>query len=387
MADYRYYRFTFTQTDGLTPYTSLSQIELFDALGNHVDLTSGGTTVSASSENSGAEDANNAVDNSDNSEWLSDTGASLPQWFKIDFGVTQTVEKFSLKSQRIVTGRTATYWYVEGSNDDTTWDLIHSYEYDFNWAILEKRVFDFNGDIHYQGSTPTASITASSQFSSSYPPADAFNDTNNNYLDRWVSANGTFTSNLANTDVWWQVEFNGQVTISQLKFWISTTHVKRFEVLASDTGAFTGEEQSSGEITITESNNTTSTVDTAFYTLPTPVAGTFIRINFLENDGTANWVSFNEVTFIGQLINWQIAGNAQINGVNAECTIRLYRKDNGQFVSEILSDSITGDYLFEGLTDGVEYIIMCLPPDAQSGVCIQANGAFLPSTDGVATPV
>ncbi len=86
-------------------------------------------------------------------------------------------------------------------------------------------------------------------------------------------------------------------------------------------------------------------------------------------------------------VTYSIAGNAKIDGVNQPCVIRAYRVDNGELAATIVADGVTGDYVLDNLEDGTEYYVMCIPPSGQSTVCPQANGAFLPATDGNATAV
>lgn len=147
----------------------------------------------------------------------------------------------------------------------------------------------------FSGKIKNHAISSSGIYSGSYPAAQAFDGNSSSYSNRWVSQNNSFTSNEANQPVWWQIKFDRPLTITKMNFAISTTHIKRVQVVVSNSGAFTGEEVLVGDITINESNNSTSTSLTEIYPLINPTEGRYLRINVLETDGPSTWASINEI--------------------------------------------------------------------------------------------
>jgi hypothetical protein len=86
-----------------------------------VDLTTG-KTATADSINSGSQSAAKAIDDSNVTEWLSNSSPYAYHWLKVDFGAGN--EK-RIGSIRIKTGSYSMNGIdIAGSNDDSTWTLL-----------------------------------------------------------------------------------------------------------------------------------------------------------------------------------------------------------------------------------------------------------------------
>lgn len=140
-------------------------------------------------------------------------------------------------------------------------------------------------------------LSSSPVFSGSYPPSSAFDGVSNTYTNRWVSVNGSFTGGAANQPVWWQIKFDQPKTVTKIGFSISTSHIKTFRVLVSDTGAFAGEETDCGTISIIESNTTFTVENTDYYDIPTPTLGRYLRLDITEIEelGSNPYCTINEI--------------------------------------------------------------------------------------------
>jgi len=68
-----------------------------------------------------------------------------------------------------------------------------------------------------------------------------------------------------------------------------------------------------------------------------------------------------------------IGGETRENNVLTECTVRLYRVDDGTLVSE--QQSVGGSYLFTGLLGSDEFYVVCI---GGSSVCPQISGILTP---------
>lgn len=113
--------FEYNAESYFAPITVTDQIPVMTA------ATTSGVTMSASSEDGGANhQAWRAADNAPTSTYWTPTGA-LPQWLKVDFGAgnPKTILSYLISSPD-GEERLPRSWTLEGSNDDTNWTVLHT---------------------------------------------------------------------------------------------------------------------------------------------------------------------------------------------------------------------------------------------------------------------
>ena len=90
------------------------------------DFCNGGT-ASADSVN-GSEVAANAFDNNTSTFWTCNVSAAMPHWLKYDLGsgVTKTARQFTLMARTADGNGRPKDFKLQGSNDDSNWDDLHS---------------------------------------------------------------------------------------------------------------------------------------------------------------------------------------------------------------------------------------------------------------------
>lgn len=133
--------------------------------GNMTGYTTGGVTVSASSDSGSF--AWRASDATGVSTYWQPANNSLPAWIKYDFGSAVTVRSYWMKSNYSsfgVTPNTApTQWYLEGSNDNSTWTNLGTVDNtDFNQQTGIFQV-ESPGSYRYYRLTVTANNGATNQ--------------------------------------------------------------------------------------------------------------------------------------------------------------------------------------------------------------------------------
>jgi len=111
--------------------------------------TTGGVTLSASSELGASQAAWKAADNSLTTAWQP-ANNSLPAWLKMDLGSAQTIRSYEIRNSNPIdtsadTSAPAT-WYVEGSTDDASWTRLDATDIDISSYV--------NGYGIYQIGTP-----------------------------------------------------------------------------------------------------------------------------------------------------------------------------------------------------------------------------------------
>ena len=90
-------------------------------------------------------------DSNDATWWNS--GVTLPHWIKYDFGaaVSWKISKVTIKSgqaaQNAISPKTFT---IEGSNNDSDFDVLDTQTNLDNWSALETRTFTFTNKINYR---------------------------------------------------------------------------------------------------------------------------------------------------------------------------------------------------------------------------------------------
>lgn len=114
---WRYYRFTTDQTRGLT-FVQLSEIEI-RYQGNALP---GATATNPGGDNPLNEQPANAVDGNTATKWLDRN--TLP--IILDFGAPTLADSYSFATANDAPERDPISWTLEGSNDQTTWELIDS---------------------------------------------------------------------------------------------------------------------------------------------------------------------------------------------------------------------------------------------------------------------
>lgn len=141
-AAYRYWRIYVEANDGDASYTSMSEMELFEGA---TDRTAGAGGSAVASSQDGSDAPSRTVDDNIDTEWVSASGQAVPSWVAIDLGAAYVLTSYSIRSQRVVTGRTPSQWKLQGNNASTgsgeTWVDVDSRSGQTGWAIQEKRTF------------------------------------------------------------------------------------------------------------------------------------------------------------------------------------------------------------------------------------------------------
>jgi fibronectin type 3 domain-containing protein len=114
-----YYKVAASNTAGVSAQSNEAQATP-TASGGSGTLLSQGHPATASSVQSAAYPASNAVDGSTTTRWSS--ASSDPQWLQVDLGAVHTISKVVLNWEAAY----ATAFQVQTSNDGTTWTTIYS---------------------------------------------------------------------------------------------------------------------------------------------------------------------------------------------------------------------------------------------------------------------
>lgn len=136
MAAHRYWRLYITAVNGGT-YASMGEFELLDA--GATDLTAGKTATASSQD--GSDGPSKAIDDNNESEWISANGSAAPSWLRVDLGTAQDVVNFSIRCQRAITDRAPKNFELQYSDDDAAWTTSGSVVNETGWAAYEKRTF------------------------------------------------------------------------------------------------------------------------------------------------------------------------------------------------------------------------------------------------------
>jgi hypothetical protein len=114
-----YYKVAASNTAGVSAQSNEAQATP-TASGGSGTLLSQGHPATASSVQSAAYPASNAVDGSTTTRWSS--ASSDPQWLQVDLGAVHAISKVVLNWEAAY----ATAFQVQTSNDGTTWTTIYS---------------------------------------------------------------------------------------------------------------------------------------------------------------------------------------------------------------------------------------------------------------------
>ena len=137
---YQHWRLYVTANDGGS-YVSFSEIELLDGA---TVLTDPSNPNDLSPSQSGDGAVGSAVDGVDNYAG-SECGSSWsggPYWWQIDLGAAHPVSSMTLRSQRVVTGRTPTTFVLQSSASGSgPWTDVITVTGSTGWGIQEQRTF------------------------------------------------------------------------------------------------------------------------------------------------------------------------------------------------------------------------------------------------------
>ncbi|MCP4184239.1 MAG: discoidin domain-containing protein [Hyphomicrobiales bacterium] len=124
--NYRYYRINVSNAQGTTNVLIAESELLFESVDLVPLMTSATTssvTVSTSAESGGREGFKAFNDsNVSPSQWSA--GAAPVQWIKVDFGSNTTLDAYSIESRSDSNIGSPEDWTFEGSNDDSSWDVL-----------------------------------------------------------------------------------------------------------------------------------------------------------------------------------------------------------------------------------------------------------------------
>lgn len=122
-----------------TAWPATSQIPVMTA------ATTGGVTMSASTELGAPQAAWKAADNNDSTTGWQPSNNQLPgSWLKVDFGSALTIRSYFMASAAASSAAPTNApltWYVEGSNDDATYTRLDSSEIDVSKIPLAVGVY------------------------------------------------------------------------------------------------------------------------------------------------------------------------------------------------------------------------------------------------------
>jgi hypothetical protein len=139
---HRYWRIYITESRSTgTYFAQIAEIQ-FRATNGGADQTGSGTAYASSSYVGFP--ASNAFDDVGTTSWLSDNAAALPQWIAYDFGSDVDVAEILIKAADNSTRATRApkKFYVEYSDDNSTWTTVYISDEQAAWSISQERVYD-----------------------------------------------------------------------------------------------------------------------------------------------------------------------------------------------------------------------------------------------------
>jgi len=113
------------------------------------DVTSG-QTVTATAGVSGFE-APNAIDDDNGTAWQTDSGETSETW-KIDYGSgnEKTIQQYTMRPRDSFPTRAPADWTLQGSNDDTNWDILDTHSSYSSWVSGTTETFTFTNATAYR---------------------------------------------------------------------------------------------------------------------------------------------------------------------------------------------------------------------------------------------
>lgn len=123
---YQYYRLVFSKnSNNDNRYYSINEFALYEQSGAAGDNLCIGATASASGAY-GSQAASLAIDGNPTTYWESALNGA-PSWLKVDLGAEQVVRSMVIKSTAYTTEIPRDFT-LQGSNDNSTWTVIETYE-------------------------------------------------------------------------------------------------------------------------------------------------------------------------------------------------------------------------------------------------------------------
>lgn len=103
-----------------------------------------GGTPSASTESSASFSADKAVDDNTSSYWAASTTTG---WWKYDFGTTRIIQRVTIQARTSSANQSPKTFTIEGSNNDSDWDVLYTAANETGWTVSQVRTFTFADNI------------------------------------------------------------------------------------------------------------------------------------------------------------------------------------------------------------------------------------------------
>jgi hypothetical protein len=137
---FQHWRLYVTAVDGGS-YVSFGEIEL---LSDTTDWTDPPVNLTATQSGDGAVGSASAGASNDPDDECGSSWSGGPYWWQVDLGSARSIDSMSLRSQRVVTGRTPTAFILQGSASSSgPWTDVITVTGSTGWGVKERRVFPF----------------------------------------------------------------------------------------------------------------------------------------------------------------------------------------------------------------------------------------------------
>jgi hypothetical protein len=196
--------------------------------GTGLDITSG-QTYSADNANGSYPPSKAFNDLTGNNEAFLNNSSTT--WIKIDFGVgtTKTAVTYTMicwngDSNRAQNESPKT-WTFEGSNNDSTWDVLDTQANVATWGILEKRTYNFSNSTGYRYYRWNVTANQGSIDRVQMTELEIMESANSNPINEYISVVDTFAQ-ITDTSSWSEInEVNTEVTETlnsqNVYYWLS----------------------------------------------------------------------------------------------------------------------------------------------------------------------
>jgi hypothetical protein len=238
----------------------------------------------------------------------------------------------------------------------------------------------------YEGNdTRKSMVSASSQYSTSYTPAEAFDGIGQGQGDSgncWISSAANGPNIDGSCYIGW--DFGEPLEITQVQMCRrdnagTENFPKNFKVLSSNTGVFAGEEEDYG---IYQNNDATFGEWSNWYTMSGSVGKyQYLRIEIHSkwNSGSsAAWVAIKEARFYISVFAGYFSGYVFEQGSPIQRTLYLHDRSDGALVDTTTSSG-NGYYYLETTYSGAHYIV-CLDDPAGEDYNDLILGDVIPTT-------